>query len=134
MSTIPDIILKLNKLKDLHERGVEIMKEEVPVGPTSRLRDSIHSEQIGEDEWAIIADPVSDDGYHYARAVNDGRRAIFAKNYKYLKWEGYAGSQTTVHSPDPGVVYRAAVVNGAPANNFRSRTLGRLVQEARRII
>ena len=133
MSKIQDIILKLNKLRDLHERGVEIMKEEVPVGPTGNLRDSIHYEHTGEDAWVIIADPVSKDGFHYARAVNDGRTAVFAQNARWLQWEGYAGSQTTIHSPDPGKYYRSESVNGARANNFRARTLGRLVQEKNKI-
>ena len=134
MSNIEAVITKLEKYQRIADRCADILREEVPIGPTRRLRDSITVQQLSQDTWVVTAAPVAKDGYHYARTVNDGRGPVTVKNAKWLTFDGYAGGQTSIHSPDPDVAYRLKKVGPAAGNDFRQRTIDRLLQEYAGII
>ena len=131
MSTIHEVRMKLDRLRELPDEGVRYMKAIVPVGPTGNLKKHIEARPLGEDMWEIVADVP------YAAAVNNGRRPLEPKNAPFLVFEGYAPGPNSFHKKDdsyrsfsnrPPNPYVLDFVRGTKAHHFREKTRGHLVQ------
>lgn len=135
-STIDDEIRKLRGItKAIEQKGVEIMKEEVPVGRTGNLKNSVIAYSYGDK----VEVRVSTVQAKYAPYVLNGRGPLVphrtarshstgrfkSGNQRFLKWEEYNGSQSSVHHGGSGTVF-ARYAGPAPANDFESRSKRRL--------
>jgi hypothetical protein len=79
ISGIPELKEKLEKIEPLiYEENLEVMENAVKYAKafapedTGRLENSIRLEQESETEISIIADPVDENGRHYAEANEYG--------------------------------------------------------------
>lgn len=134
--TIDDALRKLRGITGkIAQKGEEIMKEEVPVGRTGNLKNSVISITHG-DEVEVYPSPVL---AKYAKYVQYGRGPLVphrtarnartgrykSGNQRFLKWEEYNGSQTSIHHGGSGTVF-ALYAGPAAANDFEGRTSKRL--------
>ena len=143
MSKIESVILKLNKLRNLHEEMMEIARDSVPIA-SGNLRDNgLEVRPTSDESWELIIDPVNPKtNFHYAKAIIYGRGPITAKGptdenpfgSPYLDFEGYDGAGTSIHHGDAGKHYRVREVGPSIPNDFRRVIVGKLVQRARQIM
>lgn len=136
--SITDVMVRLRRLPEkVAERAVEIMKEEVPLGPGigGHLRDTIKAEKMADDTYTVSTNkyPSTNGGngaYYGIREVGAiiraGRPGLVPKHESRnphrppaLRWEDpFTGAE----------VYRYSVGPASP-NDFVERTIKRLNAE-----
>lgn len=135
MSTCEVVIEKLTKFPDaIAAKGVDIMREEVPVGRTGGLKESVTSEVNGD---TVRVFPTA----FYAKYVQNGRGEVrpnsrrrlrdkktgrFKKGKPFLRWIEYSGSQTSIHVPGGSGVVFAHSSRATRPNHVKERTRDRL--------
>lgn len=119
--SISEAIARIEALPDkVADAGVNIMRIEVPVGPTGALKMSVSKEYAGK--WVrIIAPHVP-----YSVYVHEGRGPVFPRKGRGIAWMGYAGRQTSIHSDDAGMFYVRRYAGPAAENRFCDRTADKL--------
>ena len=124
MSTIAEVSRKLKRLEELPDTVVDIMKKEVPVGLTGKLKAGVHKESVEDEVWSVKSDVFYDKFVEYGRGpVKVKPDRLKANPRARLSWFGYAGQQTSIHKPgDPGTVHFALEVGPADPNDYIGRT------------
>lgn len=124
--TIDECIKRIDGFVDrVADRGVEIMKEEVPVGRTGALKASVNKESTGQYSRSVGS---SND---HAGYVQYGRGAVTPKTAKALAWTEYSGTQTSIHHGTPGAFVFSKYSSPAPPNDFCGRTANKLRGEVK---
>lgn len=114
---VREAIARIEALPDkVADKGVDVMRIEVPVGPTGALKMSVSKEYAGK--WVRMVLPHT----HYTVYIHNGRGPVLPRKGKGLSWMGYAGSQTSIHSDDSGMFYLRIYAGPAAPNKFCDRT------------
>lgn len=115
--SISEAISRIERLPDkVADAGVDIMRIEVPVGPTGALKMSVSKEYAGK--WVRLIAPHT----HYTNYVHNGRGPVLPRKGKGIAWMGYAGRQTSIHYDDPGMFYVRRYAGPAAPNKFCEST------------
>lgn len=139
MSTIAEVQRKLHELEKIPEKGVEIMKVKIYdsgfTKRTGRLEASINAKQVGEEEWSVGTEVMSEPQgweksfrpFPYAKVVAYGRKTI-----KMPENAWYGGKVYPLRWGDQGQVYsmHSSEVTG---NDFPKHTAEALREWVRSI-